>query len=115
MIGRGALSQPWIFRDIWSYLTTGEIPPPPSLEEKVQLIRDHYYGMVKYRTPRSAMIEMRRRISWWSKTMHPCSQLKDELRLFETAEQFEDILRRFLEWRAERDSQVHESELAHAE
>lgn len=104
MIGRGALSQPWVFRDTWSYLTTGRVPPPPSLQEKVQLIRDHYYGMVRYRSPRSAMIEMRRRISWWSKTMHPCSQLKEELRLFETPEQFEEILRRFLEWRAERDS-----------
>jgi nifR3 family TIM-barrel protein len=114
MIGRGALSQPWIFRDIWSYLTTGEIPPPPSLEEKVQLIRDHYYGMVKYRTPRSAMIEMRRRISWWSKSMHPCSQLKDELRLFETAEQFEDILRRFLEWRTQRDEPQEALEVAWA-
>ena len=27
MIGRGALSTPWIFRDTWSYLTTGVIPP----------------------------------------------------------------------------------------
>jgi len=100
MIARGALSQPWIFRDTWSYLTTGIIPPPLKIEEKVQLIRDHYYGMVKYRSPRSAMLEMRKRISWYSKTMHPCSQLKDAMRQFETAEQFEEILRRFLDWRA---------------
>jgi tRNA-dihydrouridine synthase len=26
MFGRGALSTPWIFRDTWSYLTTGTIP-----------------------------------------------------------------------------------------
>ena len=110
MIGRGALSQPWIFRDIWSYLTTGEIPPPPTIEEKVQLIRDHYYGMVKYRSPRSAMLEMRKRISWYSKTMHPCSQLKDEMRLFETAEQFEGILTRFSDWRASRDETTEGTE-----
>ena len=29
-IGRGALSMPWIFRDTWSYLTTGIIPDPPT-------------------------------------------------------------------------------------
>src|SRR5688500_5495171 len=40
MIGRGALSAPWLFRDTWSYLTTGEIPAPPTLEEKCQLMRD---------------------------------------------------------------------------
>lgn len=106
MIGRGALSQPWIFRDTWSYLTTGEVPPPLSLEEKVRLIRMHYYGMVRYRSARSAMIEMRRRISWWAKTMHPCSQLKEQMRVFETAEQFEEILQRFLDWRAQRDQDL---------
>ena len=42
MIGRAALSVPWIFRDIWSYLTTGIIPPPPSVEQKCQLMRDHF-------------------------------------------------------------------------
>src|SRR5947209_732903 len=26
MIGRAALSTPWLFRDVWSYLTTGVIP-----------------------------------------------------------------------------------------
>src|SRR5688500_795453 len=32
MIGRAALSRPWIFRDTWSYLTTGIIPPTPTIE-----------------------------------------------------------------------------------
>src|SRR5438132_170960 len=31
MIGRGAMSAPWIFRDTESYLATGEIVGPPSL------------------------------------------------------------------------------------
>ena len=30
MIGRGALSHPWLFRDTWSYLTTGVVPEPPA-------------------------------------------------------------------------------------
>ena len=43
MIGRGALSMPWIFRDTWSYLTTGLIPPPPTIVQKAcQLMRDHF-------------------------------------------------------------------------
>jgi nifR3 family TIM-barrel protein len=99
MIGRGALSRPWIFRDAWSYLTTGTIPPEPTLQEKVQLIRDHFWNMVRYRTDRSAVIEMRKRISWYAKTMHPCAQLKEEMRLMETKDQFEPILERFLAWR----------------
>src|SRR3954447_19886557 len=34
MIGRAALSQPWIFRDTWSYLTTGIISEAPTLQQK---------------------------------------------------------------------------------
>jgi nifR3 family TIM-barrel protein len=114
MIGRGALARPWIFRDIWSYLTTGEVPPEPSLEERVQLIRDHFWGMVKFRNERSAVIEMRKRISWYAKTMHPCAVMKEEMRLMESAEQFEPILSRFLDWRATRGEDIEEEQVAWA-
>jgi tRNA-dihydrouridine synthase B len=103
MIGRGALSRPWIFRDVWSYLTSGQVPQEPTLEEKVQLIRDHFWNMVRYRTDRSAVIEMRKRISWYAKTMHPCAELKEQMRLMEDKDQFEPILERFLEWRRTRE------------
>ena len=42
MIGRAALSRPWIFRDTWSWLTTGTIPPAPGIEEKCDLMRQHF-------------------------------------------------------------------------
>ncbi|MBC7772078.1 MAG: tRNA-dihydrouridine synthase, partial [Pyrinomonadaceae bacterium] len=32
MIGRGALSTPWIFRDAWSLMTTGVVPTQPTHE-----------------------------------------------------------------------------------
>jgi tRNA-dihydrouridine synthase len=34
MIGRAALSHPWLFRDTWSYLTTGVIPEPPTIQRR---------------------------------------------------------------------------------
>ncbi len=41
MIGRGAMSSPWIFREIKHHLATGELLPPPSLVEKWAFIRRH--------------------------------------------------------------------------
>jgi tRNA-dihydrouridine synthase B len=41
MIGRGAMSAPWIFREIKHFLATGEILPPPSLEAQWDFIRRH--------------------------------------------------------------------------
>jgi tRNA-dihydrouridine synthase B len=95
MIGRGALSMPWIFRDTWSYLTTGVIPPPLSIQEKCQLLRDHFRHMAGYRGERPAVMEFRKRISWYAKEMNPCRMLRDDMRIIE----------RFLDWRLNHDEQ----------
>jgi tRNA-dihydrouridine synthase B len=104
MIGRGALSKPWIFRDTHSYLTTGLIPPEPTLDEKVAMIRRHFYNLCHYRSERSAIIELRKRISWYAKTMAPCNMLKERMRTFNTPAEFEEILTDFLTWRAEHEA-----------
>lgn len=39
MIGRATFGQPWIFRDIRHYLDTGEILPPMSFEEKLNILK----------------------------------------------------------------------------
>ncbi|MEI8343307.1 MAG: tRNA dihydrouridine synthase DusB, partial [Verrucomicrobiota bacterium] len=41
MIGRGAMSAPWIFREIKHYLATGELLPPPSIETHWEFIQRH--------------------------------------------------------------------------
>jgi nifR3 family TIM-barrel protein len=102
MIGRGALSTPWIFRDTWSYLTSGVIPPEPTIVEKCQLMRDHFEHMSRFRSERSAVIEFRKRVSWYAKTMHPCNTLRDEMRTINSTADFESVLSRFLEWRLAR-------------
>ena len=111
MIGRGALSRPWIFRDTWSYLTTGLIPPPPGLEEKCQLMRDHFHHMVNFRGERPAVCEFRKRISWYAKNLHPCVHLKEEMRTINCTADFEAAIARFLNWRAGQ-TQVQAPELA---
>jgi len=106
MVGRGALSAPWIFRDIATYLTTGALPDPPTIQEKVAAMRQHFQNLCQYRNERSAVMELRKRVSWYAKTMHPCSMLKERVRLINSAEDFEAALRDFLEWRQERDSEI---------
>jgi tRNA-dihydrouridine synthase len=106
MIGRGALSMPWIFRDTHSYLTTGTIPPPPTLEQKCNLMRQHFANLVRFRGQRVALIEFRKRVSWYAKTMHPCRILRERMRLVQSAEQFEQILQEFLDWRMRYDRDV---------
>jgi nifR3 family TIM-barrel protein len=99
MIGRGALSMPWIFRDSWNFLTTGVIPPPPTIEQKCQLMRDHFHYMVRFRRERSAIFEFRKRISWYAKQMNPCKRMRDEMRSINSIDDFERIVSEFISWR----------------
>src|SRR4029079_3640328 len=57
MIGRGALVRPWLFRDTWSYLTTGMIPNEPTITDKVEMIRQHFYGLLRFRNEWVAVCE----------------------------------------------------------
>jgi nifR3 family TIM-barrel protein len=99
MIGRGALSTPWIFRDTWSYLTTGVIPPQPTIAEKVQLVVDHFNGLLAYRGEKAAVMEMRKRISWYGKRMAPCKPFKQAVCNMKGPAEFYDAVERFIEWR----------------
>jgi tRNA-dihydrouridine synthase B len=106
MIGRGALSMPWLFRDTWSYLATGTIPEPPTIEQKCGLMRDHFYNMVRFRNERAAVMEFRKRVSWYAKQMSPCRMLKDSVRVVSSAAEFDLAIEQFLEWRFRRDEEV---------
>lgn len=83
MIGRGAFSTPWLFRDTWAHLTTGVIPPAPTEEEKVAIIRRYFELMRRYRDDHYALHQVRRRISWFGKTLNggACKPLKEAIRL----------------------------------
>jgi tRNA-dihydrouridine synthase len=106
MIGRGALSMPWIFRDTWSYLTTGQVPPPPTIDEKIDLMRQHFRHYTAHRGERAAVAEFRKRISWYAKQLHPCHHLRQDMRLMRDAAHFEELVKQFLDWRHRRDDDV---------
>ena len=99
MIGRGALSAPWLYRDTWSYLTTGVMPPRLTLEDKCQVLREHFALMVKLRGEWPAVCEFRQRVTWYGKQMNPARPLREGMRAMRNAEDFQRIISDFLAWR----------------
>jgi len=97
---------PWIFRDTWSYLATGVIPAAPTLAEKCRLMSEHFYNICHFQNERNAVVEFRKRVSWYAKQMHPCRMLKEEVRVINTATDFDRAVTRFLEWRSQHDEDV---------
>ncbi|MBC7834811.1 MAG: tRNA dihydrouridine synthase DusB [Phycisphaerales bacterium] len=80
MIGRGALSTPWLFRDAWALQTSGVVPPAPSVEDRILLVRRYFDLMLEFRDERYAMYQIRRRITWFAKRLPPCKPLKEAIR-----------------------------------
>ena len=60
MIGRATIGNPWIFREIKHYLKTGEILPPPTVEERVSAAREHLTRSLDWKNEKLAVLEMRR-------------------------------------------------------
>lgn len=60
MIGRASIGNPWIFREIKHYFKTGEILPPPTVEERVAAARQHLRHSIEWKGERLGILEMRR-------------------------------------------------------
>src|SRR3989304_7088526 len=88
MIGRAALSEPWIFRDTHALLTTGHVPPPPSLSDGVHFMNRHFEHLLRIRGERRACITFRQRISWYLRHLGPCPELRDRIRLLSSAAEY---------------------------
>lgn len=85
MIGRAAIGHPWIFREIKHYVKTGEILPPPSIEERVTAARKHLHYSVRWKGKQLGILEMRRH---WANYLKGLSHVKEfRMRLVTTDSQ----------------------------
>jgi tRNA-dihydrouridine synthase B len=60
MIGRASIGYPWIFAEIKQFLRTGEISPPPGLQERVRVTRKHLDFSIQWKGNKLGIFEMRR-------------------------------------------------------
>jgi tRNA-dihydrouridine synthase B len=79
MIGRAAMSAPWIFRETKAYLTAGSIVDPPTLEERWKLIVRHCELIVReWGVEEPAIRSMRARLMAYSKSMPDAKRLREK-------------------------------------
>ncbi len=67
MIGRAIQGNPWIFREARQYLKTGVVPPPPSLDERKEMMLRHLNDMVGMVGQDIGIREMRKHLCWYTK------------------------------------------------
>ena len=60
MIGRAAIGYPWIFNEIKHYVQTGELLPPPTIQQRVDVARTHLHQSIEWKGLKTGINEMRR-------------------------------------------------------
>lgn len=95
MIGRGALGNPWIFKEINAYFA-GEEFKRPSKEEIYNMIVDQYERLLKLKGERLALLEMRSHVGWYLKGMQGSAQIKNKANQALSFEEVKKILNEYL-------------------
>ena len=103
MIGRAAMSAPWIFQQIKYYLVTGELLPAPELPERWDMIIEHCRRHAEdWGDEKQAMRSMRARLMAYSKNFPEAKALREKFQHVSAVAEIEDIAeahqRAFSEW-----------------
>lgn len=92
MVGRAAMQHPWVFREIRHYLATGEILPPPPLEQVWAHIREHCVREVaRQGSELHAMQSMRTQLMAYSRGMPDAKRLREKYAHVASISQLDDI------------------------
>ncbi|NMB11781.1 MAG: tRNA dihydrouridine synthase DusB [Firmicutes bacterium] len=92
MIGRGALGNPWLLREIDHYLRHGEYLPRPSLGERADLALLHLNQLAALRGEYMAVRTMRPQLAWYTKGFPQAAVLRQQLNRAESIAEVEDLL-----------------------
>jgi tRNA-dihydrouridine synthase B len=101
MIGRAAMSAPWIFNETKEYLRTGILAPPASPQRKWALIQRHCRQAVGCRLKGDelhTMQALRSRLMAYSKGMPGGKNLRQKFSAIESLAQLDEMEGEYFEW-----------------
>ncbi|MGE5241116.1 MAG: tRNA dihydrouridine synthase DusB [Bacteroidota bacterium] len=106
MIGRAAQGNPWIFREIEHYLTTGTRLAPPPVTEVRDTLLDHLETLYAFYGEYSGVRMARKHISWYSKGLRDGAAFRHRVNQVESRDAQVAMVREFF------DAQAQNMELA---
>ena len=91
-IGRGALSNPFLFRQLAHWAEHGHPGPEPTFEERVATMADHFHRLLERRGERMATLQFRKVIKWYSHAIRPPKELYHRLIGLSSATLFDETV-----------------------
>ena len=92
MIGRGALGNPWLIRDLVDFFSGKNIKAPPTIEERVAMCKKHFLMLLEEKPEHIAVLEMRTWAIWYLKGISNIRILKQQIVKTTTKEELLDLL-----------------------
>jgi len=97
MIGRGALGNPWIFREIKGK-EKGEEIFKPGKDEIMETIDKHIRGLIELRgSEKRAIPEMRKHLGWYVKGFPGAREIRNSLMRVEKAEEVKFLMEKYFQ------------------
>lgn len=93
MLGRGALGNPWIYREIAGALGGDEPPPAPDAAERKRIVLRHVALQEQY--DRSPVGPLRRIISWYFKDCHGVREFRGKIHQAQHLDEMRDLIDAF--------------------
>ena len=102
MIGRPAQGNPWIFREIHYFLTTGEELPPPTVEEARDVILAHLDDHYGFHGEAVGVRTARKHLHWYTERLAGAAAFRPLINAAESAEAQRSVVRQLFARLAER-------------
>ena len=92
MIGRAARGNPWIFRQIATWLQEKTLLPGPEKEEIKAMIMRHAKLQLECKGEYTGIREMRKHVSWYTTGMPDSARLRQRINMAESFAQLEQLV-----------------------
>ena len=96
MIGRGVLGNPWLIKELVTYVNDGIIIDKPTNEDRINMCFKHLEYLLKIKSEKVAVLEMRSHIAWYIKGLPGNIEVKNEVFRAKTAIELDKILNNYL-------------------
>lgn len=97
MIGRAAQGKPWIFKEIWHYLQTGELLPEPSIFEVRDILLKHIENLYQFYGEHTGVRMARKHLSWYSKGQPHAALFRDTVNRVDSAPEQIHLIHEFFD------------------
>lgn len=97
MIGRRVLGNPFLIKQVLTYLKTGELIPNQSPKEKIQTCLKHFDYLLQIKPEKIAVLEMRTHGAWYLKGLPNAVAVKKRLYEITTKEEFINTMKEYME------------------